>query len=360
MPSMTVFPRARARSAHIHHVAALLGAAAAVGLSCGSQGGEGSTGAAASASASAASVDAADSAEPGTRKKEEDVKPLYPMDGSPPDPVAQRFCEAIHDLEPRRRAECCGSRGGAGYFTGECTRTLSAAIRLKAVELGSAAVDRCARAVARGLEGCGWVGPSSPALPAECDSVIKGLLTSAAVCRSSLECADGLACQGLSATQVGRCLPPKPAGVVCGGTVDTLAAMTLQHRSGERHPECAGVCARPMCVEAPPIGGACKSNAECGANRTCAGGKCSDRPLPGAGQPCAAGECARGVRCVRDTCVAPRAEGEACELDAECRGACDRPEGATAGKCGKRCAAQTIPTKPAFTPKTAPQPSPKR
>ena len=79
-----------------------------------------------------------------------------------------------------------------------------------------------------------------------------------------------------------------------------------------------------------------------------------------AGQPCATGECARGARCVKDMCIAPKPEGEACEADVECQGACDKPQGAAAGKCGKRCTVLTIPTKPAFTPKTPPQAPPQQ
>jgi hypothetical protein len=360
---MPPLQRGRLRPAQVLTLAIFLGAAAPLGLSCGSSGGEGASGTTATATASATAsasedADADDSAKP--RKKEDDVRPLYPNDGSPPDPLAQRFCAAIHDLEPKRRAECCGAPGASGHFTGECARVLSAAIRLNAVKLDAAAVDGCVNAVSKGLDGCGWVGPAAPDLPAECDAVITGLVAEQAVCRSSLECEKGLACQGLSATQKGKCFGPKPAGVFCGGTVDTLAAMTLQHRTGERHPECAGVCTRPICVDLPPAGGACKANAECGTGRSCVSGKCTDQPLPGAGKPCAASECARGVRCVKGTCVAPKPEGEACALDAECAGGCEKPQGAAAGKCGKRCAVQTIPTKPAFTPKAAPQPTPGR
>jgi len=330
-------------------------AATLIAVSCSSTGEQGTTGAAASTAAPTATADdSADDIKP--RRKEEDIKPLYPHDGSPPDPVAQRFCEAIHDLEPKRRAECCGATGGTGYFAGECARTLSAALRLNAVKLDPAAADRCIAAFTTQLEGCGWVGPIPPPLPADCETVITGLVPEKSTCRSSLECAESLTCLGLSTTQTGKCHPPKPTGTLCGGSVDTLAALTRQDTTESRHPECAGVCARPMCTDAKALGAPCKTNVECGPTRTCAAGKCSTDPLPPAGKPCAAGQCARGARCVKDTCIAPKSEGETCESDLDCQSACDKPT----GKCAKRCAALPIPTKPAFTPKTAPSSSPKR
>jgi len=291
----------------------------------------------------------------GDRAADDEIKPVYPIDGSPPDPLAQRFCEAIHDTPARRRGECCGVAGDTGYFTGECTRTLSYAVRSKAASLEPADVDKCSEAMTRDLQGCGWVGPDSPPLPAVCEGIIRGQTGERELCRSSLECSEGLTCQGLTTTRTGKCFPPKRSGIVCGGSVDTLAALTRQHQVSVTHPECAGYCTRPVCVDVIPLGGACKIDDECGVHRACLGGKCSDASLPAAGQPCSSGRCAAGARCVKDKCIPPGAEGEVCSSDLECRGACDKGEsagaGATTGKCGKRCVVMTIPTKPAFSAK---------
>src|SRR4051812_44661911 len=75
------------------------------------------------ASASAAAPDP--SATAAEKTSDDDVKPIYPIDGSPPDPLAQRFCQTVHDVEAGKRGDCCGVAGDTGYFTGECTRTLS-------------------------------------------------------------------------------------------------------------------------------------------------------------------------------------------------------------------------------------------
>jgi hypothetical protein len=276
------------------------------------------------------------------KAQDEEIRPVYPINNDPPEPLAERMCDAVHVVPAKRRAECCaGSPGFTPYA--ECVRTLSYAIRSKAVALEPADVDKCAQAVAKELEGCGWVSPSPPTVTAACDGIIHGRLKERAVCRSSLECVDGLGCLGLSATQVGRCGPPKPAVALCNTGIDTLAAFTRQNRYEEAHPDCAGYCIQKRCQDAVALGGACKTHLECGAKRTCVSGKCSSAPLPGAGQPCPGGSCALGLRCVKGACVAPKGEGEACETDLECRGGCERPDGGATGACGKRCSTARLP-----------------
>lgn len=310
----------------------------------------GASSAAASGMAASTATARATAAE---RTSDDEVKPLYPIDKTPPDPLAERFCQAVHDTEAARRGECCGVTGERGRFTSECARTVSVALRSGAISVDAAAVDACSAAVAKDLAGCGWVGAVAPELPAACEGLLTGTLAASAVCRSTLECGDGLVCQGLTATRTGKCAPPKPAGLACGGSTDTLAALTRQKVDRTR-PECAGYCARVACKDAVAVGGACKLDDECGAGHRCSKGACTADPLPAAGAACEAGRCATGARCVKDRCAAPKGEGEACESDVECRGACDRAAGSTAGACGKRCIAATIPTKSAFSIKSTP------
>jgi len=306
------------------------------------------------------------SAEDLNRTTEDDtIRPVYPIDNSPPDPVAQRLCDAVHKLPTARRAECCASSPGLTPIT-ECVRTLSYAIRSKALTLDAADVERCEQAMAKDLEGCGWVGPSPPAVPAACDGILRGQLKESALCRSSLECADGFVCQGLSATSPGACRPPRAARSACGTGIDTLATFTRQNRYEESHPECAGYCLRRVCQDTVALGDACKTGAECGPKRHCSNAKCSDAPLPEAGKPCADGACADGARCVKGVCAAPKGEGEACESDHECRGGCERSDGGTIGKCAKRCQEMPVsgplglPPASALIPTPAPSASPGR
>jgi hypothetical protein len=358
----------RRRAPRLAALIALCASGSIFALSCSdnraatSSGGAATTASAASSSSAAAAASSglevpnpiAAAVAAGTAKGD-DEKLLFPQDGKPPEPLALRYCQAIHDMEPKRRGDCCGQPGGAGYFTAECARTLSISLRSKASTLDAAAVEKCEAALDKEMQGCGWVGPSPPPLPDECSGIVHGTLAAGAVCRSSLECAEGQRCQTLTATRAGRCAAPKPTGLQCGGATDSLAAFTRQNALDAAHPECMGYCARLTCKDAVAVGAACTASEECGPKGACVGGKCSADGLPKLGDACV-DKCASGARCVKSKCAAPKAEGEACESDVECLGACDKPEGAAAGKCAKRCVVMTIPTKPAFSVKTPPVP----
>jgi hypothetical protein len=117
--------------------------------------------------------------------------------------------------------------------------------------------------------------------------------------------------------------------------VDTLASMTRQDHYEHDHPECEGWCKSRRCQALVPAGGACATDAACGALR-CEAGKCTSAPLPKVGEACS-GACAFGLRCLEGKCTAPHAEGQACKSAAECRGACAAGDGGTGGTCEKTC-----------------------
>ncbi|WCQ95859.1 hypothetical protein [Sorangium sp. Soce836] len=176
----------------------------------------------------------------------DEIAPVYPKAEGAPDPLAARLCEALHALPARRKAACCG--GGPGFHAGaECARALSFALRAKAVTLSTDAVGRCVEAMARSLEGCDWVAPVAAPVPSACEGIVRGALGEGARCRSSLECADGLRCDGVGPTDAGICRAPRAAGP-CGLSVDALAAVTRQTRYAEAHPECRGRCAGRACA----------------------------------------------------------------------------------------------------------------
>jgi hypothetical protein len=244
--------------------------------------------------------------------------------------AAARLCKALHALPEERRAGCCHAPGGI-VLDGQCTEALSAAIREGAIAIPAARVDACAAAMERALEGCGWVGPFAAAPPPECQGVIEGRRKSLEPCRSSLECAQGLACAGGGPSDPGRCAPPGRDGAVCETAIDALAVYARQD-AGRAHPPCAGQCRRHRC--GPLATAACKASEECGPGRRCADGAC----VPGAareGEACTGGDCGEGLRCLGGTCRAPLGEGALCSQDLDCRGGC-RFEGA-ASRCGMRC-----------------------
>ncbi|MCC6559434.1 MAG: hypothetical protein IT372_41470 [Polyangiaceae bacterium] len=317
-------------------LAGLLGCAACAACRGGS-GGADAGGAASASAAPSASAPPPASAGPEGRGGD-DVGPVYPLTRDPPDPRAEALCRALHEAPARRRAECCGEAAGPPPPTlGECARMLSYALRSGALTLAPEDAARCEEAIAGAHEGCDWVGPGAPPVPAACLGILHGTLGEGARCRSSLECRGDMRCHGLGPTEAGTCGPPRRAGAGCGSGVDPLAGYARQIDADAAHPPCTGYCALRRCADPVPAGGACVSSAACGPGALCTAGKCVPGAPPPAGEPCPAGACAGGARCVKGRCVAPRPEGEPCEADAECRAACVRPEGRAKGACGKRC-----------------------
>ncbi|WP_437741598.1 hypothetical protein WMF39_39180 [Sorangium sp. So ce1504] len=269
----------------------------------------------------------------------DEITPVYGKAEGAPEPLAARLCDALHALPARRKAACCG--GAAGFqAAAECARALSVAVRARAVTLSTDEVGRCVDAMERSLDGCDWVSPLAAPVPPACEGIVRGALDEGARCRSSLECAGGLRCEGAGPTDAGTCRAPRAAGP-CGLSVDALAAVTRQTRYAEAHPECRGHCAGRACADDVPLGGRCEAHAACGRARRCVDARCSEAALPPAGAACLGGLCAAGARCVDGRCAAPKAEGEACTRDGECRAACVRRArgGAARGVCGMRCAA---------------------
>ncbi|MEP7126120.1 MAG: hypothetical protein ABJE95_34625 [Byssovorax sp.] len=305
-------------------------------------------GSAADPGASSAAL-AAPSGEAAPRSRPDDeVRPVYPADAGPPDPIATRYCEAVQALPEKRKAACCTTARTGVAPTVACVRTLTYALGQHAVTVDAAALDRCVEAMTRATLGCDWVTPFSIAIPLVCQEIVTGKLAEKERCRSSLECVAGLRCQGLSSTDLGACGPPRPARMQCGVGADMLATYTRQDGVDRDHPECAGRCARGQCEDAAALGAECKSDAQCGKSR-CVAGKCADSALPALGAACPAGACAPGAGCVAGVCVAPKAEGAACGSHAECRGECVTEDGGAAGTCAKRCPAFALP------PRVAPQ-----
>lgn len=177
----------------------------------------------------------------------DDVRSVYPLDAGSPDPRVVRLCSALQDEPSRRRAECRHTTPGV-VVTSECVRMLATAVRDGAVTLGEGDVDRCAAGIDRVFAGCDWVGPIAPQPPAECQDLLRGTLREGARCRSSLECLDGLHCEGLGPTRAGTCRMPQAEGAACHESVDPLAAYARQNAYEKHHPECRGACVRRRCA----------------------------------------------------------------------------------------------------------------
>jgi hypothetical protein len=234
-------------------IAAALALLAASG--CSRKSGNATTDAAPAPAAASAIAPSTASGEPGS----DELKPVYPADAGPPDPLAARLCDALHALPAKRLAACTSKPAGpaAGIVQGQCVRTLTAALAAHAVKLDPGDVDHCTDAMTRATTGCDWATPAAATpLPPECDGIVHGALSPGASCRSSLECPDGTRCQGLSTIDTGTCAAPKAAGLACNLADDMLATFARQDHFDRAHPECAGTCVARMCrptKPAPPL-----------------------------------------------------------------------------------------------------------
>ena len=262
---------------------------------------------------------------------DEDVKPVYSAFDGAALPLAQKLCTALHELPGQRRAACC--KGGVGIsFASECTKVVSAAVRSGGIKLDSAAVDRCVAAQEKAHEGCSWVGGNYRSPLPECQDLLAGNRKTGDVCRSSLECAEGLRCLGVGPLNPGRCGASREAGQTCLTAVDSLAVYA-QEDLDAHHPECTGYCGHRSCEAATTIGAACKVSFECGAKNHCDGHKCVEGSRAAKGEPCAGDICGAGLRCFTGRCFEPKKDGEKCARDEECLGGCVP----STHVCGMRC-----------------------
>jgi hypothetical protein len=301
---------------------------------CPKGGGDATTGAAAAA-------DGGRDGAAGEVVEDDEVRAVYPADAGPPDPLVRKLCGALHDLPEERRAACCAA-SPAVVLTSECARTLTAALATKAVTLAAADVDACEQAMRAAFEGCDWVGPFAPEVPAACLGLVKGQVAAGKRCRSSLECAEGLRCHGVGPTTTGRCGAPAASGEKCGGSADPLAGYARQNDLDAHHPECKGWCERTKCADVVVAGGACSLAGACGAGMLCVAGKCAAAAPAKAGEACPGDACEKGAQCIHGTCVPKKDAGAACVADFECRGGCLKSDGGAAGKgvCGMKCSAR--------------------
>src|SRR5262249_2382350 len=145
---------------------------------------------------------------------------------------------ALYEVPNERRAACCDGRR-LPSFAGECARVLSFAVKSKAVTVSEAGIDGCRSAVEKAHEGCDWVTPLPLRTPDACQHLVRGTLAEKPRCRSTLECADGLICAGVSPTTIGVCAKPAKIGAICGTGVDPLASMVLSRTEDDKHAACA-------------------------------------------------------------------------------------------------------------------------
>ena len=172
-----------------------------------------------------------------------DLVSVYPHD-PPRSARAARLCNAFARLPRERRASCTGQVVGI-TLERECTRVLSAALASGALSISDDAATSCEDALHSRYADCAFASHTLLAPEPSCSSAWQGRIAAGGVCRSALECAQGLSCRGVGPFDAGVCTAPAPAGSSCGRAIDVLAAY-LPHRPAD-HPECAGTCLRGRC-----------------------------------------------------------------------------------------------------------------
>jgi hypothetical protein len=183
-----------------------------------------------------------------------------------------------------------------------------------------------------------------------CDSVLLGQQTEGQACRFSVECKEGLACEGYAIGVDGVCKKPPKVGETCiiqrFGNILNVTAVE------PHHPACvAGAwCDGSKCQPRVAAGKACGGSASCTPGLSCVMGKCGN---PGAtGATCTAtGDCAFGSWCDHSASGAPAAPGKCaetrpvgaqCPSNDACKGRCDMTDAVDAGAfrfghCGDVC-----------------------
>lgn len=263
--------------------------------------------------------------------------PLYPLTVTP-DPLAVRLCDLIYTVPNERKAACCGGQN-QGVPAGECVRLLSASVQNKSVVIDVAAVERCETAIKSQTKDCNWVTPSQPRVPDACQAVLVGQVPEGGVCRSSLDCAGKLHCDGATPNKTGTCTSPRATGAGCGPYTDALISGVGQRDVERQKPPCAEFCALSThtCGPLPTEGTGCFVNNNCAPGQVCASGKCTAAAPAKEGESCEAKPCDAGLRCVAAKCVALGMAGASCTSDFDCaQGGCVKANGK--GTCGKKCA----------------------
>jgi hypothetical protein len=193
--------------------------------------------AAASAHASALNADLITS-------HEESARSSYPSSPGALRPETRDLCAAFQEVPRVRRAQCAGRKPGVD-FSGECRRMLNAALVSELVRLRPGSSAACLTAQLARHADCAVVSGDSVRVQ-ECESIATGTVSEGKSCRSSLECASGLHCRGVSPIDTGTCRRPQPLGTPCGHAVDPLVAY-LPHIDVAR-PECEGRCDKGRCT----------------------------------------------------------------------------------------------------------------
>jgi hypothetical protein len=168
-----------------------------------------------------------------------------------------------------------------------------------------------------------------------CNAVLLGQQPEGKPCRFSVECKEGLACEGYAIGVDGVCKKPPKVGETCiiqrfGNIINVAAAEP-------HHPACAAgaFCDGSKCQPRVAAGKPCGSSGSCASGLSCVMGKCG-KPLADGAACAVTGDCTFGSLCERgadggSTCAPRHAAGAPCTAAEQCKGRCDMSDAVDAG-----------------------------
>jgi hypothetical protein len=169
-----------------------------------------------------------------------------------------------------------------------------------------------------------------------CDSVLLGQQAEGQPCLFSVECKEGLACEGYAIGVDGVCKKPPKVGEAC--IIQRFGNILNVQAVEPHHPACAAGawCDGTKCQPRAAAGKPCKESGVCAGGLSCVMGKCGKPAVDGAA--CAAtSDCTFGSICEpggdagAKVCAPRHAAGAPCTAPEQCKGRCDMTDAVDAG-----------------------------
>lgn len=266
---------------------------------------------------------------------------VYPILSDAGRPDLRAFCNDVYSADDQRLAAKCNSKdlnvnkGMARAAANLCADDMNSAVLHARASFDADAAKHCvdmlrSTPIERKSEDDTLFGHYP------CDVVLVGSQPEGQPCRFSVECKEGLACEGYSIGVDGVCKKPPKLGEACiiqrFGNILNVAAVE------PHHPACAAGlwCDGQKCQKRVAAGGSCGGAASCAGGLSCVMGKCASPAALGANCNVTA-DCAFGTWCDHTkgggtgVCAAQRAAGELCVSPEACKGRCDMSSPVDAG-----------------------------
>jgi hypothetical protein len=267
--------------------------------------------------------------------------PVWPIppDGGRAD--LRAFCSDVYSADNARMAEKCTpkdlqvTQGMARAAANLCADDMNSAVLHNRATFDADAAKHCIQMLkdtplARTSQNDTLFGHYP------CNAVLLGQQPEGQPCRFSVECKEGLACEGYAIGVDGVCKKPPKVGETCiiqrFGNILNVAAATPHHPACVAGAWCDGSKCQPRIAAGKP----CTSPDGCASGLSCVLGKCSR--LGAEGAACATStECAFGSYCDHTVeggggaCTPSHGAGAACTAQEQCKGRCDLKDAVDAG-----------------------------